>query len=109
MVSPVWVPVLWLLGFVSLVSIALFFRLLRSGFELRRANLFLRFGMWEPYFLVVSLSLVAMIGLEFACLALWPDAIDLFPDVMVLLLVHTAAVVVYFRIFLLLREFKVEG
>ena len=104
MVSGVLVPVLWFIAGFTLFSIALFFRLLRSGFELRRANLFLRFQFFEPYFMVVSASLVAIIAVEFGYLALVPDAVNLFPDSAVLLIVHAAAVLVYLRIFLLLRE-----
>lgn len=104
MASPALVPFLWLVGAFTLFSVALFFRLLRSGFELRRANLFLRFQFFEPYFLVVSASLVAIIAVEFGVLAFAPDAVDLFPDAVVLLMVHAAAILVYLRIFLLLRE-----
>lgn len=104
MVSPVLVPVLWAIAGVTLLSIALYFRLQRTGFELRRANLFLRFRFFESYFLVVSASLVGIIAVEFGYLALASEVISLFPDAVILLMIHAAAVIVYLRIFLLLRE-----
>lgn len=104
MVSPALVPLLWALGVFALVSASLFFLLLRSGFELRRANLFLRFRVWEGYFVFVSSTLLVLIGVEFAYLALAPGALDVFPDAVVLLMVHAAAILVYLKLVLLLRE-----
>lgn len=107
MVSAALLPVLWAIAGFTLFSVALFFGLLRSGFELRRANLFLRFKFFEPYFMVVSASLIAIVAVEFAALSWAPDVIDLFPDSLVLLMVHAAAILVYLRIFFLLRARKV--
>jgi hypothetical protein len=104
MVSPALVPVLWAVAILSLVAAFLFFRLLKSGFELRRANLFLQFGNWEPYFAFVSASILFIIALEFAYLVWMPDELDLFPDAVILLIVHAGAVLVYLRVFLLLGE-----
>lgn len=99
--------VLWLLIGLTLSSTALLFSLLRSGFEMRRANLFLNFRFYEGYFKAVSVVLLVLIALELLYLVLAPGVLDPFPDAIVLLMLHAGVMLIYLRGFLLIRPRQV--
>lgn len=95
--------VLWFLIGVTLASVALLFSLLRSGFEMRRANLFLNFRFYEGYFKAVSVVLLVLISLELFYLVLAPGLLDPFPDSIILLLLHSGVTLIYLQGFHLIR------
>ncbi len=95
--------VLWVLVGVTLASVALLFSLLRGGFEMRRANLFLNFRFYEGYFKVVSMVLLVLIALELLYLVLAPGLLDPFPDAVILLLLHAGVMLIYLQGFHLIR------